>query len=104
MIKALEQWQIDDIRKQKAEGKTLMQLAQQYNVHYKTIENYLKPPKEEDPSDGQAIRIISNNPGKTRNYTGITSIIKGKEWVDLYRDEEMIATVRTAEIFSIEMA
>lgn len=81
-MKALEPWQIDDIIKQKSEGKTYMQLAALYNCHYKTIENALREwrqSQEQEQVEGQieieefkgySLKVLLMN-DKTMNFDEI---------------------------------
>lgn len=104
-MKALEQWQIDDIRKQKSAGKTDMQLAQQYNVHYRTIQNYCKdiksPMQDELEKQGYDIKVISTTPGKTLNFKDVTQIVKGKEWIKIYKGDELIGLLEPQNVTAI---
>jgi len=103
MPKALEPWQVNDIRKQKAEGKTDMQLAQLYNVHYKVIQDCCKPIPGQFSLDGtgQDIKVIGITPGKTLNFAGVTEIRKGKDWIEVRRGEEVIGLLNEANITAI---
>lgn len=77
--KIFDQWQIDDIVKQKQEGKTYMQLASTFNCHHKTIENVLKewrdlqevePIEEQTGPLGYNLKVLLMN-DKTMNFDGI---------------------------------
>jgi hypothetical protein len=103
-MKALEQWQIEDCRKQHSEGKTYYQLAQLYSCHPRTIENYCKP---ELPGQiriegiGFDIKVISTTPGKTLNFKGVTKIDKKPDWIRIMKEEEVIALLTPENITAI---
>lgn len=102
-LRALEQWQVDDIVKQKGK-KSAVQLGQQYGVHYRTIENYWKKylkHETKEETKKHTIRIISTTAGKVRNYI-VDKIDCGKLWTELYLNGEEIAKIWNNNIFAIE--
>jgi transposase len=44
-MKALDDKTIQEIRQRRSNGETSLQLAIEYHVHYRTIENYCKAPE-----------------------------------------------------------
>ena len=99
--KALEQWQIDDIVKQKGKQSS-MQLSMRYHVHRKTIENYWRQHLLEHPEQkARTIRVISTTAGKVRNYI-IDKIYYEKLWTILFLNDQEIAKIWNNNIFAIE--
>jgi hypothetical protein len=104
-MKALEDWQIKDIIKQHAEGKTLVELAQIYNVHYKTIANYINAEK---PAEGLNIKVFfnvqDNEKKQTFNHYGVIEQETKGRWLHLYKqngEEAIINMDNVNQIISL---
>ncbi|MEG6613738.1 hypothetical protein V6C42_12860 [Pseudoclostridium thermosuccinogenes] len=57
--------------------------------------------QEELDKQGYDIKVISTTPGKTLNFTGVTQIVKGKDWIKIYRGKELIGLLEPQNVTAI---
>jgi hypothetical protein len=107
-LKALEQYQINELYQKAEQGITYGELASFYHISPATVKNYVtverarhEPVKEEAIAESVNIKVIGVTPGKTLNFSNVTNIFRDKQWIHIMSGEDKIGMLIPENITAI---
>jgi predicted transcriptional regulator len=105
-LKALEQYQINDIYQKSEQGMTYGELAAIYHISPATVKNYVTLERARrdpvtDTTEGADIKVIGMTPGKTLNFQNVTNIIRDKQWIHIMSGEYKIGMLVPENVTAI---
>jgi uncharacterized protein YjdB len=107
-LKALEQYQINDIYQKSEQGMTYGELAAMYHISPATVKNYVtverarrEPVIDIPEQQGTDIKVIGITPGKTLNFSNVTNIVRDKQWIHIMSGEDKIGMLVPENVTAI---